>query len=93
MSSVNLNIRIQSDIKEQAKQILGEYGIDMTTAVNIFFRKVIATKGIPFDLRPDVPNTEMIAAMKEADDIAVHPEKRKTYDSFTAYLEDNMTDV
>jgi DNA-damage-inducible protein J len=88
-----MNIRMQSDIKEQAKQILSEYGLDMTTAVNMFFRKVIATQGIPFDLRPDAPNAETIAAMKEADDIAAHPEKRKSYSSFAEYLKDNPADV
>jgi DNA-damage-inducible protein J len=93
MSSINLNIRIQPDIKEQAKQVFNAYGLDMTTAVNIFFRKVIATQGIPFDLRPDTPNAETLAAIKEAEDIAANPDKRKSYDNFQKYLKDQSFDV
>ncbi|GHV06294.1 addiction module antitoxin RelB [Campylobacterota bacterium] len=93
MSSVNMSIRIQEEIREQAKQVLSEYGLDMTTAINMFFRKVIATHGIPFDLRPDTPNAETIAALQEAKEILRNPAKHKKYNDFAAYMKDKASEI
>jgi DNA-damage-inducible protein J len=93
MTTTNLNIRVQPEIKEKVKEVLSEYGLDMSTAVNIFFRKVIATHGIPFDLRPETPNIETVATMLETEEIVSRPSTRKSYDSFTHYLNETNSDV
>jgi DNA-damage-inducible protein J len=48
MSVTNINIRVDSDIKAQAQDILASLGLDMTTAINIFLRQAIRQQGIPF---------------------------------------------
>ena len=50
MSTSNMNIRMDSEIKEQAQKIFAEFGLDMTTAINIFLRQAIRERGMPFDL-------------------------------------------
>lgn len=65
MSTTNLNIRTDKDIKEQAEQIFNELGFNMTTAVNIFLRAAIREHGIPFELKLDTPNETTIAAIEE----------------------------
>jgi DNA-damage-inducible protein J len=84
MASVSMNIRIQPEIKSQAKEILADYGLDMTTAVNMFFRQIVRTHAVPLDLRPEVPNAETIEAMEEARTISKDI-NAKRYSSFAAY--------
>jgi DNA-damage-inducible protein J len=48
MSMTNINIRVDSNIKSQAQDVLALLGLDMTTAINIFLRQMIRQHGIPF---------------------------------------------
>lgn len=49
-SSTNINIRVDSDVKNRAGEIYSSLGFDMTSAINIFLRQVIRTNSIPFEL-------------------------------------------
>lgn len=49
-AKARLNISIDADVKEQAGQILSEIGLDYTTAVNLYLRRIIAERAIPFKL-------------------------------------------
>lgn len=54
MSSKNseqLQIRIDSKTKKEAKKILDGLGMDMSSAVKIFFKQIINTKNFPCELR------------------------------------------
>ena len=48
MGATTMNIRVDSDIKNNAKKIFAELGMDLTTAVNIFLRQSIREHGMPF---------------------------------------------
>ena len=65
MSTTNLNIRTDKDVKDKAEKIFNELGLNMTSAVNIFLRTAIRERGIPFELKLDVPNETTIAAIEE----------------------------
>ena len=49
-TKVRLNINIDKELKEKASITLNEIGLDVTTAINIYFRKIVSTKSIPFAL-------------------------------------------
>lgn len=70
MSTVNLNIRTDKEIKEKAENIFQELGLNMTTAINMFLRTSIRENGIPFDLRIDSVNDETKIAIEEGRKIA-----------------------
>jgi len=53
MSSTSMNIRMDSDVKKQAQELFAQFGLDMTTAVNMFLRQSIRQRGIPFVLQLD----------------------------------------
>lgn len=74
-----MNIRVDSDIKNNAKEIFAELGMDLTTAVNIFLRQSIRHHGIPFELKVSVPNKETIEAIKEAQEMEKNPSLGKSY--------------
>lgn len=70
MSTVNLNIRTDKEIKEKAENIFQELGLNMTTAINMFLRTSIRENGIPFDLKIDTVNDETKLAIEEGRKIA-----------------------
>lgn len=80
MTSTNLNIRTDKEIKEKAEKIYSSLGLNMTTAINIFLRASIRKNGIPFDLKFNVPNDETLKAIKEARKIA-KDKNVQSYDS------------
>jgi DNA-damage-inducible protein J len=52
MSQTNLTIRSDEDIKEQAEKLFNRIGLNMSSAINIFFRQAIREQSIPFELKP-----------------------------------------
>jgi DNA-damage-inducible protein J len=61
MSTSNINIRVNSEIKAQAQRVFASLGLDMTTAVDIFLRQTIRQHGIPFAIMaaPDQGEAKM----------------------------------
>ncbi|MCL2873446.1 MAG: type II toxin-antitoxin system RelB/DinJ family antitoxin [Defluviitaleaceae bacterium] len=49
-TNTNINIRVDSDVKQRAQEVFSALGLDMTSAVNIFLRQAIRKNGIPFEL-------------------------------------------
>lgn len=49
--STTIQIRIDQKTKQNAREILERLGIDMSTAINLYFRQIIINQGIPFDLQ------------------------------------------
>ena len=73
--------RLTPEIKEKAESILKELGISISAAYEMFYRKIIAHQGIPFDLR--IPNKTTLQAMKDA-----REGKGKRYDNAEKMFED-----
>jgi len=44
----NVNVRIDADIKNLASQLLERMGLDQTTAIDMFYRQIIAERRLPF---------------------------------------------
>ncbi len=51
MSTVNLNIRTEKEIKANAEKIFDALGLNMSSAINIFLRQVIQENGLPFEVK------------------------------------------
>ena len=50
---VNINFRMDEDLKKSMEQTCSELGMSMTTAFTIFAKKVSREKRIPFDVSID----------------------------------------
>jgi len=48
MAGTHIHVRIDDDTKKQAQQIFSEMGLDISTAINMFIRQVIRSRGFPF---------------------------------------------
>lgn len=51
--AVNVNFRMDADLKKSMEQACSELGMTMTTAFTIFAKKVSREKRIPFDVSVD----------------------------------------
>jgi DNA-damage-inducible protein J len=71
----------RQDTKEKAKSILKDLGIPISTAHDLFYRQIVAHKGLPFDVR--IPNRETVQAMQDARD-----GKGKGYEDVASLFED-----
>ena len=54
-ANANINIRVDSDVKNKAQDLFSALGLDMTSAINIFLRQAIRKNGIPFELVAEKP--------------------------------------
>ncbi|MCL1914773.1 MAG: type II toxin-antitoxin system RelB/DinJ family antitoxin [Eubacteriaceae bacterium] len=67
--TVNLSIRMDKELKEQAESLFSELGMNMTTAITIFVRQSVRQGKIPFEITLNKPNLETLAALREIEDI------------------------
>ena len=77
--SVNMNIRMDETTKKQAQQLFAEFGLDMTTAINMFLKQSVREQRIPFELKVHVPNDETIEAINEVKKMEEDPSIGKSY--------------
>ena len=63
MHKVQTSLRLDEDKFKEAKEILGQLGMNFTEAVNIFTSMIIAKQGLPFEVT--LPNEETIQAMRD----------------------------
>ena len=63
--TANINIRIEPDVKHNAEDLFGSFGISITDAINIFLRTSIMEGGFPFAIKQPSYNIETLAALAE----------------------------
>ena len=54
---INVNIRMDSEVKKNADKLFNMLGLNLTTAVNAFVRQAIREQAIPFQIRVATPST------------------------------------
>ena len=74
-----INIRVNDEVKKEAEIIFKSLGLNMSVAMNLFLKKCISEKGIPFDLK--IPN-------KETNKILNGDIERKSYKNVDELFED-----
>lgn len=58
MANVNINIRMDAELKKQFETFCTDMGMTMSTVFNVFARKVVRENRIPFEIGSDVPKTK-----------------------------------
>lgn len=53
MAQVNINIRMDADLKKQFEAFCSDVGMNMTTAFCVFAKKVVRERRIPFEITAD----------------------------------------
>lgn len=66
MATTNVNIRMDSNLKQQFEAFCSDMGMSMSTAFNIFAKKAVREYRIPFEIGAEAPNAETRKAIEDA---------------------------
>lgn len=79
-------IRIDDTVKRNAEKLFEEMGMSASTAVEVFFRQVMRSGKIPFEIQAgNIPNEVTMAAIEDA---VYNRNMSKTYDNIQDLMED-----
>jgi DNA-damage-inducible protein J len=48
--TINVTIRLDKDVKENAEKLFNEFGMNLSTAFNVFARQALRQGKIPFEI-------------------------------------------
>ena len=88
MATTNINVRVDSALKQEAEALFNDLGLNMSSAINMFLRSAVNYDGIPFELKRQTPNAETKAALDEYEEMKKHPDRYKRYESFDEVLDE-----
>lgn len=89
MAKVTTTITIDSNIKAQAQELFADFGLDLSTAINIFLRQTVRENAIPFEITRNVPNEETKRAIEN---VRKGKELSKSFNSVGELMEDLYAD-
>ena len=84
-----IQIRIDAKTKNAAKKVFDGLGIDMSSAVKLFFRQTINAKNLPFELRDENGMTLANAAILREASLDGSGSKKSFYDG-TSLIRDAL---
>ncbi len=93
MAKTSTNISIDADIKAKAQELFADFGLDLSTAINMFLRQSVRENAIPFSISREVPNSDTLAAINELEEFKKNPDKYKRYSSFSELLDEVRQDA
>ena len=64
MSQTLVQVRVDRELKEQTASIYDAIGIDLPTAIRMFFKKSVMVGGLPFDGRVQMRDNAAISAFE-----------------------------
>ncbi len=64
MASALVQIRVDDKLKSEVSAIYDRLGLDLSTAVRIFFKRTVVEQGIPFSMRLDFDSKRDCAGKK-----------------------------
>ena len=67
MTTTNVNIRMDTDLKKQFEAFCTDMGMTMTTAFNVFAKKAVREYRIPFEISGEVPNAVTKKAIEDVE--------------------------
>ena len=89
--SAVLNLRIEPEIKADAEELFGSFGLSVTDAVNVFLRQSLMRGGFPFEIVRYKPNAVTQAAISEAEQLLRDP-NAKSFTSIEELRADLLSD-
>ena len=90
--ATTINIKTDVETKKAIEALYSAFGLSVSEAVNIFFKKSLMTYGLPFELKIPQYNEETLEALKEVQEIKMNPHLYKKYDNFEDLFRDLYSD-
>ena len=64
MATTNINVRVDTELKQSAESLFNDLGLNMSTAITMFLKSAVSYDGIPFEIKR-IPNAETRQAMQD----------------------------
>lgn len=93
MTTTNINVRVDENLKKEAERLFNDLGLNMSSAITIFLKSAVRCDGIPFEIRRNALSAETRSALAEYDEMKAHPEKYKRYHSFSDLVKDTANEA
>jgi len=61
-----INVKIDDNTKRRAQKILHSLGLNMSQAISIYFKQIVNTRSIPFEIK--LPNKTTRQTLKKTDE-------------------------
>ncbi len=89
-----ITVKVPKDVKEEANKIFNNLGLNMSTAINMFLKRTISERGIPFELKEinNKPSKDLMEALHEGEDILNGKIKQKCYHNVDEMFNDILND-
>lgn len=65
LKSSTLNVRVEPDVKVKTQRIFKRLGLSTSEAIYLFLKRVVAEKGLPFELK--LPNRTTRKVLKDSE--------------------------
>lgn len=63
--TATVRARLEPALKAKAEGVLGELGLNATTAITLYYEQIVKRHAIPFDI--SLPNAATLSAMRDAE--------------------------
>lgn len=93
MATTNINVRIDTELKQSAEALFADLGLNMSSAITMFLRSAVNHDGIPFEVKRVTPNAETRIALAEYEEMKKNPGAYKRYSSFDDLIDDVFEDA
>lgn len=89
MTQSNISIRIDDNLKQKFDSLCEEFGLTMSTAINIFVRTVVREQRIPFEISMNNLTSETIKAIEDVENgVGLSKKFNSVEDAMKSMLED-----
>ena len=93
MATNNINVRVDSELKQSAEALFSDLGLNMSSAITMFLKSAVSHDGIPFEVKRLTPNAETKAALAEYEEMKKNPGSYKRYRSFDDMIDEVLDDA
>ena len=75
MTQTTFSVRMEKELKEQFDSLCKEFGMNTTTAINVFARAVVRQRRIPFEINSPKADITRESALEAFYSLGEHAEK------------------
>ena len=87
MSTKNVTIRMDEELKEASEKLFEALGFNMTTAITAFVKQAVREQRIPFEISLNTPNMQTVQAILESERL-LKDATAKRFSSMEELIED-----
>lgn len=88
MTTANINVRVNSQLKQEADSLFSDLGLTMSSAITLFLKAAVNDDGLPFPVTRRQPNATTRAALDEFHQMQTDKKEYPRYDNADDMLKD-----